>query len=382
MRKKLTNLIIALVAVLLVLTGCSTTIALNTLVPAKVDVGGYKTIAVMSTQDNARWTRPSFWNSAVPFNSAVDPFYFLSLSLMSGLDFGASGTIVDAATDMITKAVDTGISYKVITPNLTDAYITVGKSNGNLRKTLMDNGVDAILKTEITYLYYDEYISQDTDWLSSKDKSGKTYYKKRFYFVQQYGISISYTLTDVENNRIIASDTFSSDVREKKTQIGHTEDASGRFYEDYYTITSASRLIRDLIKEFTDSFRAELSPHYVKEYFTFFPNKPKVKSLEAAYDALDDEKWNVALTMFADEYKNSGHFNAGLNAAILYFANGEVTKAMDMTQEIYKKSGDSKALDLYYRFKQITDREGAAERQINSTEKIGSTGAEADLIGF
>ena len=86
--------------------------------------------------------------------------------------------------------------------------------------------------------------------------------------------------------------------------------------------------------------------------------------------------------MFADEYKNSGHFNAGLNAAILYFANGEVTKAMDMTQEIYKKSGDSNALDLYYRFKQITDREGAAERQINSTEKIGSAGAEADLIGF
>ena len=202
MSKKLSKLIIALVVVLVVLTGCSTTIALNTLVPAKVDVGGYKTIAVMSTQDNARWTRPSFWNSAVPFNSAVDPFYFLSLSLMSGLDFGASGTIVDAATDMITKAVDTGISYKVIPPSLTDAYITVGKSNGNLRKTLMDNGVDAILKTEITYLYYDEYISQDTDWLSSKDKSGKTYYKKRFYFVQQYGISISYTLTDVENNRV------------------------------------------------------------------------------------------------------------------------------------------------------------------------------------
>jgi hypothetical protein len=187
---------------------------------------------------------------------------------------------------MITKAVDTGISYKVIPPNLTDAYITVGTSNNNLRKVLMDNGIDAILKTEITQVYYDEYISQETDWVSSKDKAGRPYNKKRFYLVQQYAISLSYTLTDVENNKIIATSTFASDTREKKTQIGHTEDATDRFYEDYYTITSASQLLRNLIKEFTDSFRAELSPHYVTEYFTFFPNKPKEKSLESAYDAL------------------------------------------------------------------------------------------------
>jgi hypothetical protein len=382
MKRKLTQLLVALVVVLVALTSCSTTIALNTLVPAKVDVSGYKTMAVMSTQDNSRWNRPSFWNSFIPVKS-VDPIFMLSLSLSSGLDFSASTTIADAATDMITKAVDTGISYKVIPPNLTDAYITVGTSNNNLRKVLMDNGIDAILKTEITQVYYDEYISQETDWVSSKDKAGRPYNKKRFYLVQQYAISLSYTLTDVENNKIIATSTFASDTREKKTQIGHTEDATDRFYEDYYTITSASQLLRNLIKEFTDSFRAELSPHYVTEYFTFFPNKPKEKSLESAYDALDDQKWNVALRMFADEYARSGHYNAGLNAAILYFANGEADKAFDLTQEIYKKTGSSDALDLYYHFKTITDRENAANKQINSTEKSGATAPNSSsLIGF
>ena len=228
MKRKLTQLLVALVVVLVALTSCSTTIALNTLVPAKVDVSGYKTMAVMSTQDNSRWNRPSFWNSFIPVKS-VDPIFMLSLSLSSGLDFSASTTIADAATDMITKAVDTGISYKVIPPNLTDAYITVGTSNNNLRKVLMDNGIDAILKTEITQVYYDEYISQETDWVSSKDKAGRPYNKKRFYLVQQYAISLSYTLTDVENNKIIATSTFASDTREKKTQIGHTEDATDRF---------------------------------------------------------------------------------------------------------------------------------------------------------
>ena len=381
MKAKITKLLVALVIVLVAFTSCSTTIALKTLVPAKVDVSGYKTIAVMSTQDNTRWIRPSFWNSVVPIKS-VDQKFYRDLSIVSGLDFNVSTAVTDAATDMIYKAIDTGLSYKVIEPKLTDAYVTVGQNNMNLRKTLMDNNVDAILKTEISYLYYDEYIKQETDLFSSKDQYGQTYYQKNFYFVQQYGLTISYTLTDVENNRIIATGSFSSDTREKSTKIGHTADSTDRFVEDYYSITSASRLFRNLITEFTDSFRAELSPHYVTEYFEFYKNKPKVDSLEAAYDALEDERWKVAQDLFYAEYQKSGHVNAGLNASILFFANGDYEKAFSLSQEIYNKTGDPEALELYYHFKKIADRENAAEKQINSTEKVGSNGESSDLIGF
>ena len=381
MKGKLTKLIIALVVVIVALTSCSTTIALKTLVPAKVDVSGLKSIAVMSTQDNTRWLRPSFWNSYVPIQS-VDPTFRRYVSVMSGLDFGVSSAITDAASDMIYRAIDTGLSYKVIEPKLTDAYVTVGQSNMNLRKTLMDNNVDAILKTEISYLYYDEYIRQETSRYSSTDQYGRTYYQKSFYFVQQYGLTISYTLTDVENNRIIATGSFSSENREKSTKIGHTVDAFDNYTEDYYTITSASKLFRSLITEFTDSFRNELSPHYVTEYFTFYKNKPKVDSLEAAYDALEDERWKVAQDLFYAEYQKSGHINAGLNASILFFANGDHDKAFALAQEIYDKTGEPEAMDLYQQFKRITDRESAAEKQINSTEKAGANGSSSDLIGF
>lgn len=381
MKGKITKLLVALVIVLVAFTSCSTTIALKTLVPAKVDVSGLKTIAVMSTQDDTRWIRPSFWNSYVPLQS-VDPAFRRNLNISSGLDFGVSSAVTDAATDMIYKAIDTGLSYKVIEPKLTDAYVTVGQSNMNLRQTLLDNKVDAILKTQITYIYYDEYIKQETSSYASTDQYGRTYHQKNFYFVQQYGLTISYTLTDVENNRIIATGSFSSDTREKTTKIGHTADSTEKFIEDYYSISSASRLFRNLITEFTDSFRAELSPHYVTEYFTFFKNKPKVDSLEAAYDALEDERWKVAQDLFYAEYQKSGHVNAGLNASILFFANGDYEKAFSLSQEIYNKTGDSDALDLYYHFKKIADRENAAEKQINSTEKAGANGSSSDLIGF
>ena len=381
MKGKIAKLLVVLVIVLIAFTSCSTTIALKTLVPAKVDVSGYKTIAVMSTQDNTKWIRPSFWNSVVPIKS-VDQKFYRDVSIVSGLDFNVSSAVTDAATDMIYKAIDTGISYKVIEPKLTDAYVTVGQSNMNLRKTLMDNKVDAILKTEISYLYYDEYIKQETEIFSSKDQYGNTYYQKNFYFVQQYGLTISYTLTDVENNRIIATGSFSSDNRENSTRIGHTVDSTDRYVQDYYTITSASRLFRNLITEFTDSFRSELSPHYVTEYFQFFKNKPKVDSLEDAYEALEDERWKVAQDLFYAEYKKSGHINAGLNASILFFANGDYDMAFSLSQEIYNKTGDPDALDLYYHFKKIADRENAAEEQINGTEKIGANGDSSDLIGF
>ena len=313
---------------------------------------------------------------------SVDQKFYRDVSIVSGLDFNVSSAVTDAATDMIYKAIDTGISYKVIEPKLTDAYVTVGQSNMNLRKTLMDNKVDAILKTEISYLYYDEYIKQETEIFSSKDQYGNTYYQKNFYFVQQYGLTISYTLTDVENNRIIATGSFSSDNRENSTRIGHTVDSTDRYVQDYYTITSASRLFRNLITEFTDSFRSELSPHYVTEYFQFFKNKPKVDSLEDAYEALEDERWKVAQDLFYAEYKKSGHINAGLNASILFFANGDYDMAFSLSQEIYNKTGDPDALDLYYHFKKIADRENAAEEQINGTEKIGANGDSSDLIGF
>ena len=75
MKKTLITLAILTVAVILVLTGCSSSIAVKTLVPAKVDVSGYKTIAVRSTQDDARWVLPTFWNSSFPFRYEINERY-------------------------------------------------------------------------------------------------------------------------------------------------------------------------------------------------------------------------------------------------------------------------------------------------------------------
>lgn len=382
MKKIKSSLLILFVVLALVLTSCGTTIGISRLVPAKVDVSGYKTIAVRSTIDETHWILPVFWNNTVPFNS-VGNAYLGYMSMRSYLDFNVSSRITDAASSMIYKSINTGY-FKVLDPSLTDSIVNVGQYNGNMRQTLLDNGIDAILTTKITNLYYDEYITGETSKYSQMDKSGAKFYPTNFYYVQKYEITISYTLTDVENNKIIATGTFSSDMKQNKTLIGKTIDARGTFQaEKYKHIDNASTLFQNLIQQFADKFRNELSPHYVTTYFDFMPNKPEVKGLDQAYDALEDEKWSVALQIFAEQYKKSGHIPSGYNAAILYFTQGQYEKAFDLAMELYNKYGNSDALDLYYTLKNIAANEKAAEEQISSTEKsAGGTTTGGGVIGM
>jgi hypothetical protein len=378
MKKALPILFLILAAVVF-LSSCSTTIAITTLAPATVDISGYKTIAVMTTADNTRWTYPSFWNSYIPTRS-VDPTYLPRLMFMSNLDFNASNIIRDAATKMIYNSVNNGY-MKVLSPEITDGLVALGRSNNNIRGTLLNNGVDAILQTEISSLYYDEYIVQEKNNYKSTYNS-ESYYEINFYLVQKYAITINYVLTDVENNTIIATRTFASDMKENRTRLGYTRGTAGLFVPvSYLRIPKASELISDLIRTFADSFRKELSPHSEVNYFTFLPNKPKLDSLNKAYDALDDERWGLALELFAADYAKRGVFNSGYNAAILYFATGEREKALALCRELFMKFGDSDALALERQLKDIMAKSDQAKAQINSTEKSGAKNT-GDLIGF
>ena len=268
MKRSLITLVILAVAVILVLTGCSSTIAVKTLVPAKVDVSGYKTIAVRSTQDETRWVLPIFWNSTFPFRYEINERYKRDLMVTSRLDFSVSSRITEAASSAIYKAINTGF-FTVLEPRLTDSMVTVGEYGGSVRQSLMQNNVDALLTTKISDIYYDEYITQEYGFSTTDSTTGQKYTPLLFYAVQKYSITIFYTLTDVENNKIIASGTFSSGMKEEKTLLGKTRNAAGDFERSSYGyIPTASSLLSDLIKEFSDSFRNELSPHYTTEYFT------------------------------------------------------------------------------------------------------------------
>ena len=369
-------LLIAL-AVLLCAVGCSTSIALRTLVPAEVNISGYKTIAVQSTAYNYSpsdlWWRYFF----IPIRGNVEERYINDLKKFSLFDASTSSNVAKYASENLVRAIDKGY-FDIKSPNLTDSLITVGKSLGTVRQTLMNNGVDALLTSNISYMNYDEFIESESVY--SKD-TPNTIVGYRFYLTQSATISLTYSVVDVENNVIIGNDTLTRSYGPVKTLIGHTNEAK-EFVSDcsYLELRHASDIFYDLIDGFVGDITRKLTPHYVTSYFELMDNKPKVKSLESAYGYVKDGNYRTALDLFVEEYNMSGHVAAGYNAAILYYTLGQYEEAFSMAKDVYEKSGNSRALNLYYRLKDVREKQEAARDQMNSTTKNPSSSGE--LIGF
>lgn len=379
--KRKTFQILAIIALVLVaFTSCSTSVALRTLVPASADVSGYKTIAVRSTEDATNWKYPAFRDDYIAIKSNVNSKYISQLRINTALDRNTTKNLAEYATANVSGALDTGF-YTMIKPTVTDALVLVGKNMGTVREALNEKGVDAILSTSITAMAYDEYVTCEKDSYITKDKENKEFYKERFYVVQKYSVSLTYTLTDVENNVIIAYDTISKSG-EKKTLVANTKNQKGDLEKNsYVSIEKSSSLIKALISDICWDLRLELAPHYQTEYFSLMANKPKVKSLKPAYKFVDDGDYRLALDLFLHQYNMTGHTASGYNACILYYALGEYDDAFALASELYYKNGSTKAVDLYKKMKDTKARQDAALQQITSTEKSAASPSN-ELIGF
>lgn len=373
-------LVALIVAVLLFATSCYSTIGLRTLVPAEVNVAGYKTIAVQSTSYNYSPVEIIWRNFYIPVRGTIDQTYLPYLNSFVTLFGGATPSQVTNYTSQnLARAIDKGF-YTVNGPELTDALILVGKNTGTVRQTLLNNNVDALLTSNISYMYYDEYITAEPIY-DKVNTSTITGYN--FYLVQNASISLTYTVTDVEDNVLIANKTQSLSSGEYKTHIGHTDPkdikkyVTDTYYSNFYTATD---FFKSLVNNFFSTVTNQLTPHYETTYIDLMDNKPKANSVKEAYGYVDDGNYRVALEMFLREYKASGHIPSGYNAAVLYYALGDYEEAFTLSKEVYDRSGNSNALNLYYTLKNIKDKHDAAIAQING-EKT-KTSSSDELIGF
>ncbi|MCF0261767.1 MAG: hypothetical protein HUK23_02520 [Sphaerochaetaceae bacterium] len=365
-------------ALILLLASCSTTVAFNSLVPAKVDVSGYKTIAICSATSDVNPYRYSFKDSYIPIRAEVDIKFHDYVKIRSLITISTSENITKHTTSRVLKAMDTGF-FNILEPTITDGLVALGKKTGTVRNVLMQNNVDAILSPKIANVYYDEYITAEKDKYPTKDASGVEYYKTNFYLVQKYSVSISYVLTDVDNNVVIAYDTKGASD-EQITKIGSTN-VKNEFEKTYYYADTATELINDMIDNLTADITNALSPHYEMQLFTLMKNSPKAKNVEQAYKMVNQGSYQAALRVFENEYKKSGHVPSGYNAAILYYVLGDYDNALSLSEDVFSRSGNPKAVTLYYKMLEVMQNQEAANAQISSTEKKVFDSS-SDLVGF
>ena len=374
-------ILVALLAlVLLFATSCYSTIGLRTLVPAEVNMTGYKTIAVQSTTYNYSPVELIWRSYIIPVRGTIDEAYLPYINNIFTLFETTTPTQVSTyASDNLANAIDKGF-FTVDGPTLTDALILVGKNTGTVRQTLLNNNVDALLTSNISYMYYDEYITSEPIYGGADNKTLTGY---NFYIVQKASISLTYTVTDVQDNVLIASKTVPLSSGDLKTLIGHTDPSDiKKFVKDSSVgeYLTAADIFQYLVKEILSNVTNELTPHYETTYIDLMANKPKADSVKDAYGYVDDGNYRVALEMFLKEYQTSGHIPSGYNAAVLYYALGDYDNAFTLASEVYNKSGNSDALSLYYTLKNIKDKQDAAIAQIVGDKTSSSKSDE--LIGF
>lgn len=355
--------LLLVVATILLLVSCSTTVTVDYINPSEINMGKYRNIAIASTVPYRGMRSPSVFVRAL--DDAAQRNTFVTSSYTSSL----AGYVADYATDLLVDTLSSSNFFKVTPPSVTDALIADAYRGEDISAELARRGIDAVIIPKITAMGVDEYISSSSYYVNDpvkKDEHGNPLKVKawRYYLTQSAYLDYSYTIIDAETMTVYAVKNF-SDKREDTKQISdhgiYSPDVRGFF--------------RSMLSGFQKHILTQLVPQHRSTSLSLMSNKPEIKSLESAYEAAKDGYTNRARELFLAEYNSSGHIPSGYNAALLTASGGDIDAAISLLEEmdaIYS----SKDVDyLLSGLRDIKARDEEAMRQIEGGGNKDSSSA-------
>ncbi|NCC65566.1 MAG: hypothetical protein EOM15_13010, partial [Spirochaetia bacterium] len=193
--------ILGLFAVLiLLLSSCATTIEVKHLVPGEVDLSFARNIALSSTMPY----RFGFGRPVSPWISGLQETDF---TLSSGYDSQLPKQVGELTVQMLLSAVQSTSYFTTLPPLVTDAYMKLGVMGEDAKQMLADKGVQAVLKSEVTYMDIDEsVVGRDIrTFVTDASAGGKSYERvtsREYFLVQKATMSFTYSLYELQSNRI------------------------------------------------------------------------------------------------------------------------------------------------------------------------------------
>lgn len=393
MRKSLFSIALVLLSVILI-AGCSTSVRISYMKPSEINMSAYRNLAIASTVPyNGRLS----YNNYIPF---MNPFASW-ISIASSYNNNLPKEVADYATNQLLSDLGGSNYYNILSPSQTDAIINNGTLIGNsISKSLSDKGYDAVIIPRITNMSVNEYIwavpegydyfdpgpygMNNPDFYSLYNdvygiggwgytggmSYGGVYYPSftpggiwggiDFDYYVHRDVSITYTLTviDTKNNQIIATKTYSDSAK-------WVDD-----FNPYYPSLGhdIKYMFRSMINGFNSKIKDAFLPSTVTTSLNFMKNSPKIKSLDEAYKSAEKGNLSYALSLFLDAWKTDKHVPSGYNASLIYAATGEMKKAIELSEEVYRASGNPDVGRLYNRLQTMEAQTEAAENQINGTQ--------------
>lgn len=378
MRKRAVLGILSLMAIV-VFTSCATSIKVRHLIPSDVDVSGHRNIAIASTEkyDFPRGSMLPPW-----IKGSGDATY----SLNSGFNTNINATVAEVSTASLVDALVKTEYFTVLSPETTDAYLTLGKSGSNAYAMLIEQGVDALLKSSISYMNCEEQIiGRDIkEWVTenpnpkdplSTDVSFEKVTGRLFYLEQQATVTFTYTLIDLKANRILATDSFTSQ-QTKETYLGKTvfgteqneRDLNERGYSSGFA-PSFFPLFEAMLKDIPSEVAIQLAPSWTESRVSLMANKPKA-DVAYAYKMADKGNLREAYAIFSQAWEQQSHLPSGYNAALVLEGMGQYSEALELMNQVYNKTGNAKSHTQLIRLKGVSSEQDAAMQQIDGTTGI------------
>lgn len=353
MKRKNSIFLIAILAFMVTLTSCATTVTVSHMVPAKFNLSDYKNLAVATTEVS---NSPVFGSSRVYIK--YDNY---NSSILTGYSRLVPSDIADYYTDEIYSSLSKSGLFKLISPSETDQYIKNLKYGITNSSKLYDLGADAIFTSEIEYLNYNEYpiygdyiLVRNPDYVVGGTKPQYIDSDRRKVIIKQEAqMRISYSIIDLQTGYVLASDSY-------------TDSVTNSVSYDYSFMSSLTSewMFEDIADDFIASTKNDLIPHTVYSSIKLMKNKPKNSLASAAFDMVKDNQLSSAERLFEQAWNENNHLSSGYNAALLLEGMGQRTEAMYLMQEVYNKTGATEAMKAYSRMKSYETSSDAAIKQI------------------
>lgn len=366
--KRISLLLTLIVLVVLVtLSSCASFVQVRGLVPAEIDLSKYRNLAVASTKSFSfnTYSRPSAWVRSMGAGN---------ISVASGIPRNLEAQVASYATDRLVATLQQTGFFKLVLPEVTDAYIAGASVGLDSFSLLRQSGATALMNSSINYMDCDEYVYSKlrTKWVPDRwvpnSSTGSTDFipghevivGTDYYLVQTATVTFSYSIIDLSTGTILAARSFSDKVS-KETELGR--------YDGF--APSVVPLYTKMLDAFQGGLRKQLAPNWVTKTVYLMDNKPKNDAAKEAYKQVDKGNLQVAYVLFHDQWLDIKHVPSGYNASLMLEATGDLNGAVGLMQEVYDYSHDSQCYETLLRMRQALAERAKAEEQLTGSKTVG-----------
>ncbi len=304
--------ILLLVGVLLlaaVLTGCATSVTVTVERPAELDLNGAKSVGMLPFQSKPSSSTGGSRNAVIVLMD-----FFGYRNMFYDQDDEDRQQLADLLTRKLQERLSNSQYLELVDSNTVQYAISAGNKapcdvylTGAISR--FETSVESVLRTR-------HYADATIDVTC--------YYRV-------INLEVMYQVVDAVTNKVISLKTVPLELQSRET-------------EERNAVDSVYNLGRPAFEDLVETIMRQLQPYTVKKTLVLLSDPHDDPEMKYADDIVKSGEVEYGESLFEDIYVRYGYMEAGYNAAILLEALGDLEGARNLMQEVYDIYKDSRAL--------------------------------------